>query len=69
MEAVGVGFVDLLLTRGEYQIRPDPPFIPGIEVAGTLRATGERVCATTLFGGFAGPSPPRPSSPSRSPTR
>ena len=53
VEAAGVGFVDLLLTRGEYQIRPDPPFIPGIEVAGTLRATGERVCATTLFGGFA----------------
>jgi NADPH2:quinone reductase len=53
VHAAGVGFVDLLVTRGEYQIRPDPPFVPGIEVAGTRRDTGERVCATTLFGGFA----------------
>jgi NADPH:quinone reductase len=53
VHAAGVGFVDLLLTRGEYQIRPDPPFVPGIEVAGTRRDTGQRVCATTLFGGFA----------------
>jgi len=53
VHAAGVGFVDLLLTKGEYQIRPDPPFVPGIEVAGTRRDTGERVCATTLFGGFA----------------
>jgi NADPH:quinone reductase len=53
VHAAGVGFVDLLVTRGEYQIRPDPPFVPGIEVAGVRRDTGERVCATTLFGGFA----------------
>ena len=53
VHAAGVGFVDLLVTKGEYQIRPDPPFVPGIEVAGTRRDTGERVCATTLFGGFA----------------
>jgi NADPH2:quinone reductase len=53
VHAAGVGFVDLLVTRGEYQIRPDPPFVPGIEVAGIRRDTGERVCATSLFGGFA----------------
>ena len=53
VHAAGVGFVDLLLTRGEYQIKPDPPFVPGIEIAGVRRDTGERVCATTLFGGFA----------------
>lgn len=53
VHAAGVGFVDLLVARGEYQIRPDPPFVPGIEVAGVRRDTGERVCATTLFGGFA----------------
>ena len=53
VHAAGVGFVDLLVTRGEYQIKPDPPFVPGIEVAGVRRDTGERVCATTLFGGFA----------------
>ena len=53
VHAAGVGFVDLLLTRGEYQIRPDPPFVPGIEVAGTRRDTGERVCAMPFGGGFA----------------
>src|SRR5689334_9292744 len=27
--AAGVSFPDLLLLRGEYQLRLDPPFIPG----------------------------------------
>jgi NADPH:quinone reductase len=61
VHAAGVGFVDLLLSRGEYQIRPPLPFVPGIEVAGVVRAAppgsalrpGQRVAATTPFGGFA----------------
>jgi NADPH2:quinone reductase len=61
IHAAGVGFVDLLLTRGEYQIRPPVPFVPGLEVAGVVRnapahsrlAPGQRVAATTPFGGFA----------------
>ncbi len=61
VHAAGVSFPDLLLTRGEYQIRPDPPFVPGIEVAGVVRAApddagvaaGDRVCAVTALGGFA----------------
>jgi NADPH2:quinone reductase len=61
VHAAGVGFVDLLLTRGEYQIKPPLPFVPGIEVAGTVRAApdgsglrpGQRVAATTPFGAFA----------------
>ena len=32
--AAGVSFPDLLLLRGEYQLRLEPPFIPGMEVAG-----------------------------------
>ncbi len=60
VEAAGVAFPDLLLTRGQYQIKPDPPFTPGAEVAGTVRSAGEgtgfspgdRVMALT-FGGFA----------------
>ncbi len=59
--AAGVAFPDLLLTRGRYQIRPDPPFTPGVEVAGTVRtapqssgfAPGQRVAAFTGLGGFA----------------
>ncbi|MFL5843578.1 MAG: NADPH:quinone oxidoreductase family protein [Solirubrobacteraceae bacterium] len=51
VHAAGLGFVDWLVTKGEYQIRPPLPFVPGIEVAGTL--DGRRVCATVAFGGLA----------------
>lgn len=51
VHAAGVGFVDWLVTRGEYQIRPPLPFVPGIEVAGMV--DGRRVAATVAFGGFA----------------
>ncbi|MCC5758139.1 alcohol dehydrogenase catalytic domain-containing protein, partial [Klebsiella pneumoniae] len=59
--AAGVCFPDLLLLRGEYQLRLEPPFIPGMEVAGTVRsapqganlAVGQRVSAMTMLGGYA----------------
>lgn len=59
--AAGVCFPDLLLTRGEYQLRLEPPFIPGLEVAGTVRtaptgsgfAPGQRVSGFTMIGGYA----------------
>jgi len=61
VHAAGVSFPDLLLTRGEYQIRPEPPFVPGIESAGVVLSappatgfrSGDRVCALTMLGGFA----------------
>ncbi|MFN8127105.1 MAG: alcohol dehydrogenase catalytic domain-containing protein, partial [Candidatus Nanopelagicales bacterium] len=34
----GVTFPDVLLSRGEYQIKPPPPFIPGSEVSGVVRS-------------------------------
>ena len=37
--AAGVSFPDLLLLRGEYQLRLEPPFIPGME-GGGRRAFG-----------------------------
>ena len=51
VEALGVSFPDLLLTRGEYQLRPELPFILGVDVAGVVRdapadsgfKTGDRV--------------------------
>jgi NADPH:quinone reductase len=51
----GVSFPDLLQSQGLYQFRPDPPFVPGIELAGVVRsapndsgfAPGDRVCAWT----------------------
>jgi NADPH:quinone reductase len=59
--AAGVSFPDLLLTRGLYQVKPPLPFVPGVEVAGTVRSApqgaavkaGERVMAFCMFGGFA----------------
>ncbi|MEA2637923.1 MAG: NADPH:quinone reductase, partial [Chloroflexota bacterium] len=36
--AAGVCFPDLLLTRGEYQMKPPLPFVPGVEVAGNVRS-------------------------------
>src|SRR3954453_11047090 len=60
VEYAGVVFPDVLHTRGEYQRRPDLPFIPGWEVSGVVRAeaggfrAGERVVALPVVGGFAG---------------
>jgi NADPH2:quinone reductase len=35
--AAGVAFPDLLLSRGQYQLKPPLPFVPGVEVAGIVR--------------------------------
>ncbi|MEQ3552647.1 NADPH:quinone oxidoreductase family protein [Pseudonocardia nematodicida] len=61
--AVGVSFVDSLIVRGEYQVRPPLPFTPGSSVAGRVVAVGKGVeealvgtdVATVLpaFGGYA----------------
>src|SRR4051812_50218335 len=59
--AAGVSFPDLLLLRGEYQMRLEPPFIPGMEVAGVVRSApyesefkaGQRVTALAMLGGGA----------------
>ena len=36
VKAAGVSFPDVLQTRGLYQLKPDLPFVPGSEVAGTV---------------------------------
>ena len=38
VHAAGVAFPDVLLSRGLYQYRPEPPFTLGAEVAGVVRA-------------------------------
>ena len=42
-EAIGVNFPDGLLVQGLYQAKPPTPFVPGMEVAGTVTAVGEGV--------------------------
>lgn len=60
--AAGVNFPDLLMTYGRYQFRPDPPFVPGMEIAGDVIEVGvdvtgfkpgDRVMAGRKGGGFA----------------
>ena len=36
VHAVGVSFPDLLLSQGKYQLRPDPPFTLGVDLAGVV---------------------------------
>jgi len=62
VSAIGCNFFDILITQGKYQVRPQLPFSPGAEVAGTVREVGEgverfcvgdRVSAFLEYGGFA----------------
>jgi NADPH2:quinone reductase len=61
VHAAGVSFPEVLQTRGEYQLKPPLPFVPGSEVAGTVRSApegsglrpGDRVAAFCVLGGFA----------------
>jgi NADPH:quinone reductase len=56
-----VSFPEVLQTRGEYQVKPDLPFVPGSEVGGIVRSSpadsrlkaGDRVAAFCLLGAFA----------------
>jgi NADPH2:quinone reductase len=61
VHAAGVSFPEVLQTRGEYQVKPDLPFVPGSEVAGIVRSApdgaavkeGDRVAAFCMLGAFA----------------
>ena len=61
VHAAGVSFPELLQTRGQYQVKPPLPFVPGSEVAGVVRSApagaqvsaGQRVAAFCGLGGFA----------------
>ena len=53
---VGISFPDLLLSKGEYQLKPEPPFSLGVDVAGTVVSgpgfePGQRVAAVFGYGG------------------
>jgi NADPH2:quinone reductase len=61
VHAAGVTFPEVLQSRGEYQLKPDLPFVPGSEVAGTVRSApdgsaltaGQRVVAFPGLGAYA----------------
>ncbi|MEO0606638.1 MAG: NADPH:quinone oxidoreductase family protein [Pseudomonadota bacterium] len=62
VRATSINFPDILLCQGKYQLKLDPPFTPGMDIAGTVAALGEGVtefaigddvCGGARFGGFA----------------
>lgn len=57
-----LNFPDVLITRGQYQLKLDPPFTPGSELSGVITEVGEnikgfdvgqRVMVMSGFGAFA----------------
>ncbi len=54
VEAAGVNFADTMQALGVYPGGPKPPFVPGLEVAGVVEGSGEKVIATCgQAGGYA----------------
>ena len=62
VNSAGVNFPDGLLVQGKYQLKPETPFIPGMEVAGeviglgskeTDFAVGDRIAALSQLNGYA----------------
>jgi NADPH2:quinone reductase len=61
VHVAGVSFPELLQTRGQYQMKPPLPYVPGSEVggvvlsapAGAAVSAGDRVAAFCALGGWA----------------
>lgn len=61
VHAASLNFPDLLMTRGDYQFKPEPPFISGLELAGEVIeadadsgfAPGDMVIGGNKTGAFA----------------
>src|SRR3979409_1560 len=62
IRAAGINFPDILMAAGEYQLKPELPFIPGMEAAGDVIevdgaaqdvAVGDRVIVKLRHGGYA----------------
>ncbi len=60
--AIGLNFADLFVRSGDYPRTPKPPFVPGMEISGTVEQVGEGVAglaagrpvvAVPIFGGHA----------------
>ena len=60
--AIGLNFADLFVRSGDYPRTPKAPFVPGMEISGTVEAAGsdvaafapgQPVVALPIFGGHA----------------
>jgi NADPH2:quinone reductase len=48
VRAASVNFPDVLMIRGLYQFRPEPPFVPGSECAGVITEVGDEVSGLAI---------------------
>lgn len=62
VRAAGINYPDILMAAGEYQLKPESPFTPGMEAAGDVSeiagdvagvAVGDRVMVKLRHGGYA----------------
>jgi len=62
IHAAGINFPDILMAAGEYQLKPELPFTPGVEAAGDVievdgaadgAAVGDRVIVKMRYGAYA----------------
>src|ERR1700724_4402574 len=62
IHAAGINFPDILMAAGEYQLKPELPFTPGVEAAGEVVevdgaadgvAVGDRVIVRMRHGAYA----------------
>jgi NADPH2:quinone reductase len=61
IHAAGINFPDILMVAGEYQLKPELPFTPGVEAAGEVievngaggTAIGDRVIVKMRHGAYA----------------
>ncbi len=62
VRAAALNFPDVLMVKGDYQVKPDLPYTPGFELCGTVEsvgqgvtgvAPGDRVMAQCDCGAFA----------------
>src|SRR5207253_8671604 len=61
IRAAGINFPDILMAAGEYQLKPELPFTPGVEAAGDVAevngavgvAVGDRVIVKMRHGAYA----------------
>ena len=78
IKAAGINFPDILMAKGEYQLKPELPFTPGLEAAGDVVelsddrsgfALGDRVIVKLRHGGYADEAVVTPSQITPMPSR